>query len=153
MVTLKLVKVDTPAVNVDDTVVAPVTPSVPPIEVFPVIDALDKVVAPAFTVVKVALPDAVKVDKEVAPVIFTVEENVPTPPIFMLPVILDVPVTSKLNAGAVLPIPTKPWPVILIASVGVPPDGLVKNAMFEFQFPVAEPVATKFIILPVPAKL
>ncbi len=88
-------------------VVAPVTPKVPPTVSLPVIEALDKVVAPAFTVVKVAFPEAVKVVKFVAPVtprvpptvalLVTVKLVKDDVPALRLPVKLnDVPVAAPI---------------------------------------------------------
>ena len=80
-VTLKLVKVEVPAIKVEDNVVAPVTPNVPPTVAAPVMAALASVDAPA--------------DK--------VEEKVPAP---VTPNVLPsvvAPVTPSVPAITVLP--------------------------------------------------
>jgi hypothetical protein len=110
-----------PAVNVDDNVVAPVTPKVPPtVSLFVTLK-----------LVSVEVPDAVNVVKLVAPVTFTVDENVAAPPCAEVDDNVVAPVTPKVPPIVPLPL------TVELVTEEVPAD---KTPVNVNDVPVAAPM-------------
>lgn len=78
----------------------------------------------------------------------TVPPHIPeviVPPIDTSVENLPSPTTSKVEVGAIVPIPTSPSAVILSLSSGIAfvQVGLVKKLIIDLKFPFFFPVATK----------
>ncbi len=132
----------------------PVTSKSPPTEAAPVIVALAKVVAPADKVVKVDVPDAVKVFNEVAPVTLNVPPNEVVPAtvkLFKSPTLVKLELTTLLANVVPVNVPAAAATVISELPLNATPLIFLEVArvVAVLALPVNGPTKVFAVIVPV----